>query len=74
MKSVDKKINVFYEAQILDIDIRTCFYYSLAREVSVTRSLVRCTGDTKSKAQNEILHVLKGILFYPGITEIMQHC
>jgi hypothetical protein len=29
---------------------------------------------TNSKAQNEILHVPKGILFSPGVTGIMQHC
>jgi len=74
MKSDDKMMNVFYEAQFLNIDIRTCFYHYLAREVSVTRGLVRCMGDTSSKAQNEILHVLKGILFSPGVTGIMQHC
>ena len=49
MKSDDKMMNVFYEVQFLNIDIRSCFYYSLATEVSVTRRSVRCVGDRQSE-------------------------
>jgi len=44
MTTDDKTMNVFCELQFLSIDIRTCLYYSLTKEVSVTRSLVRCVG------------------------------